>query len=39
MAGSGAGDGPPKTVHLRIARQDGPDRPETRRWEQFEVAR
>jgi succinate dehydrogenase / fumarate reductase iron-sulfur subunit len=24
-------------VHLKIRRQDGPDRPETRRWEEFKV--
>jgi len=29
----------PPTVLVRIRRQDGPDRPGTRRWEQFEVDR
>ena len=28
---------PPKTVHLRIRRQDHPDRPASRRWETFAV--
>jgi len=27
-----------RLVQLKIRRQDGPDRPETRRWEEFEVA-
>ena len=27
----------PRVVRLKIRRQDGPDRPETRRWERFEV--
>ncbi len=27
-----------KTVRLKIKRQDGPDKPETRRWEEFEVS-
>ena len=26
-----------RTVRLKIRRQDGPDRPESRRWEEFEV--
>lgn len=26
-----------KTVHLKIRRQDGPDAPKSRRWEEFEV--
>lgn len=26
-----------KTVHLRVRRQDAPDKPETRRWEEFRV--
>lgn len=26
-----------RLVHLRVRRQDGPDRPETRRWEEFRV--
>jgi succinate dehydrogenase / fumarate reductase iron-sulfur subunit len=26
-----------RLVHLRIRRQDGPDRPESRRWEEFKV--
>jgi succinate dehydrogenase / fumarate reductase iron-sulfur subunit len=26
-----------RLVHLRVLRQDGPDKPETRRWEEFKV--
>jgi succinate dehydrogenase / fumarate reductase iron-sulfur subunit len=26
-----------RLVHLKVRRQDGPDRPETRRWEEFKV--
>ncbi len=33
------GAAPPAAVRVRVRRQDGPDRPETHRWEQFEVAR
>jgi succinate dehydrogenase / fumarate reductase iron-sulfur subunit len=28
----------PRSVRLKIRRQDGPESPETRRWEQFDVA-
>jgi succinate dehydrogenase / fumarate reductase iron-sulfur subunit len=28
---------PDRKVKLRVQRQDGPDKPETRRWEEFEV--
>jgi succinate dehydrogenase / fumarate reductase iron-sulfur subunit len=33
----GETEGTGRLVHLRIRRQDGPERPETRRWEEFKV--
>src|SRR5580693_7257203 len=35
--GASAPEGTGKLVHLRIRRQDAPDKPETRRWEEFKV--
>ncbi len=34
-AGAAVGDG--RRVRLKVQRQDGPDRPETKRWEEFSV--
>lgn len=34
---AGASEAKGRLVHLRIRRQDSPDRPETRRWEDFKV--
>ena len=34
---NGASDAPSRLVHLKIRRQDGPDKPETKRWEEFKV--
>ena len=36
-ASKGGGGSTGRTVHLRIRRQDGPEQPETRRWEEFKV--
>jgi succinate dehydrogenase / fumarate reductase, iron-sulfur subunit len=36
-AGEAGGGGSDRLVHLRVRRQDGPDRPESRRWEEFKV--
>jgi succinate dehydrogenase / fumarate reductase iron-sulfur subunit len=33
----GASEAPSRLVHLKIRRQDAPDKPETKRWEEFKV--
>jgi succinate dehydrogenase / fumarate reductase iron-sulfur subunit len=33
----GASELPTKLVHLKIRRQDGPDKPDTKRWEEFKI--